>query len=324
MTRIRLRLILEPTFDPLQSRIASQRLAENQSHSQKTIANLAFNCIESNWILFHLSWLRFENQLNFIHTYPLIMINLVIKTVLLVWLIQVSKCEYKPIELTSDQFQLDCLLVHNELREKHCSTPLKYSSKVCPIIGSNVFYDCNSFCYSLQLKTLATRRATVLAQTDGRYMPRLMDSTFGENIYRHRYNRKTNRTNCKTIVHNWYRERSRYDPDNGIATQTRRFAQVVWNATKHIGCGTVASSNPGGHVYTICNYYNLVRFPQNVSQNVMTIDQCDQKLSHRVFKTKRLTDAHWLQECIHEHNNIRRIHSVEALTITDEVSDHLS
>lgn len=40
------------------------------------------------------------------------------------------KAELNAIDLTNNEFQLDCLLTHNKFREKHCSSELKFSLKV--------------------------------------------------------------------------------------------------------------------------------------------------------------------------------------------------
>ncbi len=44
--------------------------------------------------------------------------------------LKILKAEYDVIDLTNNEFQLDCLLSHNKFREKHCSSELKYSHKV--------------------------------------------------------------------------------------------------------------------------------------------------------------------------------------------------
>ena len=161
-----------------------------------------------------------------------------------------------------------------------------------------------------------------MAQNDGKSFSYVTDSSFGENIYRHRYSGESTKTFCKGIVLKWYKEKSRYDwkSQNGVGVDSRRFAQIVWNSTLRVGCASVASIRETGHVFTVCSYYNSDKFPANSSQNIMSVEKCDQKLSQRVFKYKVLTNGGWLQNCIEEHNRIRKLHSVEPLSIENEVS----
>ena len=236
----------------------------------------------------------------------------------LIWtLFHFCRAVIDTIDLTTDEFQLDCLLIHNKIRDKHCSKDIRFSTKVSLKLFSNQF-----LAFDPKLKTLATRRATFLAENDGKRYTRIPDAAFGENVYRHRYRLNSSQTNCKAIVLKWYKEKNLYNwtTPKRVGVRARRFAQLVWNSTQKIGCASVASVGPSGHVFTVCNYYNLVKFPTNSSQNVLSVKQCDQILSKRRFRYKALTTGEWLQQCIGEHNRLRKIHEVQPLTINEVVS----
>ncbi|CAG2165802.1 unnamed protein product [Oppiella nova] len=203
----------------------------------------------------------------------------------------VLKAQLEPKDVTTDEFQLDCLLNHNKNREKHCSSPLKYSPK---------------------LKLFATKRATLLATNGGKNFGSLHTTAFGENSLVMKYENSTP-IDCKRVVENWYKERVKYSwkSQKKISPVSKHFAQMVWNSTQRIGCASVLSDTfPFKYVSIVCTYYNAVPFGRNITQNVRSVKKCDQILS---------THGQWIQECIKEHNRIRKLHSVDPLVINDEI-----
>ncbi|XP_040077198.1 Golgi-associated plant pathogenesis-related protein 1-like [Ixodes scapularis] len=91
---------------------------------------------------------------------------------------------------------------------------------------------------------------------------------YGENIYMigrvpHGYQPK-----AKNVVDAWYKEIKYYNYSNpGFRLKTGHFTQVVWKATRRLGCGWARSYT--GYIYVVCNYDPPGNFRNKFSENVL-------------------------------------------------------
>ncbi|CAG2121250.1 unnamed protein product, partial [Medioppia subpectinata] len=154
------------------------------------------------------------------------------------------KPQFDGKDVTTDVFQLDCLQTHNYYREKHCSSPLKYSPK---------------------LKLFALKRATLLLSNVGTKAASFKNSAIGENTFIMRYDNSTP-IDCKQVVQMWYKVKINYNwkQQTKARPSSRHFVQLVWNSTQRIGCATVYSPHIR-FVSIVCAYHNVVPIGRNIS-----------------------------------------------------------
>lgn len=113
----------------------------------------------------------------------------------------------------------DCLSEHNKYRARHGSPP--------------VFYD-------RTLEQFAMQRAEYMASTDIFAHPRSLP--FGENLYW----RSGRQASCQAALSAWYKEDKWYNYERGsFSPSTGHFTQMIWKATRYVGCASAKSSRTG-------------------------------------------------------------------------------
>ena len=119
------------------------------------------------------------------------------------------------------------LAAHNELRQKHCAPPLRWSAKVA---------------------AAAQKWANTLRDKGCRFGHDNRTS-YGENLA---FFRPTGRVDGAGAVAGWYQEIDSYDfKKPGFSMETGHFTQLVWTATTELGCGVVSCG--GGEIW-VCRY----------------------------------------------------------------------
>lgn len=116
---------------------------------------------------------------------------------------------------------------HNQLREKHCAPPLRWSET---------------------LQKLAQDWADQLRDAGCAFEHR-PNNRVGENLtfFAPRTSQRP-----EDVAYGWYSEVSLYDFAKGkFDFSTGHFTQLVWRGTRHLGCG-VSTCN-GGEIW-VCNY----------------------------------------------------------------------
>lgn len=118
----------------------------------------------------------------------------------------------------------DLLAAHNEHRAKHCAPPLTWSNDVARAAqgwADRLARDC-SFQHS--------------------------GSRYGENLWAG----TDGAFSTREVVAAWYAEAAKYDFRRpGFSMSTGHFTQLVWVATRRIGCGTATCK---GNRIWVCNY----------------------------------------------------------------------
>jgi uncharacterized protein YkwD len=118
----------------------------------------------------------------------------------------------------------DLLNAHNEHRARHCAPPLAWSTDVARVAQSwadRLARDC-SFQHS--------------------------GSKYGENLWVG----TDGAFSSRQVVGAWYGEVAKYDFKRpGFSMDTGHFTQLVWVATKRLGCGTATCK---GNRIWVCNY----------------------------------------------------------------------
>ncbi|KAG0280831.1 hypothetical protein BGZ95_008503 [Linnemannia exigua] len=137
-------------------------------------------------------------------------------------------------DLVSAAEQKIILDTHNKHRARHGAAPLTWNAQAAQF-GNNWIQQC-------QFK-----------HSGGKY---------GENL-------AAGYKDFKTGIDAWYNEVSKYNYNNpGFSMATGHFTQVVWKATKSVGCAKKFCPGSNWTIY-ICNYdppgNYQGRFPQNVS-----------------------------------------------------------
>jgi uncharacterized protein YkwD len=114
---------------------------------------------------------------------------------------------------------------HNRLRAKHCAAPLTWSAKLAEIAQrwANALRD----------------RGCQFGHSGGSTGENLAAGTLGT-------------LDPGTVVKMWYDEVAQYHfPDGGFSSNTGHFTQVVWRATRRVGCG---HSQCKGMDILVCEY----------------------------------------------------------------------
>src|SRR5262249_22038898 len=102
---------------------------------------------------------------------------------------------------------------HNRAREKHCAPPLRWSSSLAA--------SAQRWAHTLR------SRGCALAHSEGRYGENLAGGTAGL-------------LNPASVVAMWYDEGKHYSfSSGGFSMTTGHFTQLVWRATREVGCGRV-------------------------------------------------------------------------------------
>lgn len=117
------------------------------------------------------------------------------------------------------------LEAHNRLRAKHCAAPLTWSTNLAEIAQrwANALRD----------------RGCQFGHSGGSTGENLAAGTMGT-------------LDPGTVVKMWYDEIARYHfPDGGFSSNTGHFTQVVWRATRSVGCG---HSQCKGMDILVCEY----------------------------------------------------------------------
>lgn len=113
----------------------------------------------------------------------------------------------------------DCLSEHNKYRARHGSPPLYYDRT---------------------LEEFAMKRAEYMASTDIFAHPRNLP--FGENLYW----RSGRSATCSSALSMWYNEDKWYNYERGnFSPSTGHFTQMIWKATRYVGCASARSSRSG-------------------------------------------------------------------------------
>ncbi len=116
------------------------------------------------------------------------------------------------------------LVVHNQLRAKHCAPPLAWSAEL-----------------AATAKAWADRLAVTCRLEHSR-------GGLGENLWAGTAGAFT----VEQIVGAWYGEIARYSTARpGFSAATGHFTQVVWRGSARLGCG---SARCGGLELWVCNY----------------------------------------------------------------------
>lgn len=159
--------------------------------------------------------------------------------------------EYKKI-LSSNlkSWQKKILVKHNKFRDKHCTPPLKWNSK---------------------LSSLAQNQASKLCKKDAIFHP---DTKYGGNIYIAFLNSNSNvnkQEQAKNSVNNWYNESAKYNYNNPIySIETAHFTQLVWKNTTQIGCGLTSCMQDNQKlIYIDCLYDPPGNFESAYTENVL-------------------------------------------------------
>jgi uncharacterized protein YkwD len=115
---------------------------------------------------------------------------------------------------------------HNRVRAKHCAPPLTWSNKLADIAQK-------------WANTLRDKGCVFGHSPGAKYGENLAAGTQGA-------------LDPTSTVDMWYDEIKLYKfPNGGFSMQTGHFTQVVWQSTKHVGCGHVTCK--GNDIY-VCNY----------------------------------------------------------------------
>jgi uncharacterized protein YkwD len=130
---------------------------------------------------------------------------------------------------------------HNQARARHCAPPLVWSEPVAAVAQA----------WADQLRDA------------GCAFEHSRDRRYGENLF---FYGPSGPTTGVAAVDEWYGEVAAYDfGAPGFSMDTGHFTQVVWRATRELGCGTVSCQ--GGDLW-VCNYHPpgnvLTQFADNV------------------------------------------------------------
>jgi len=88
---------------------------------------------------------------------------------------------------------------------------------------------------------------------------------YGENLAWHSRSSQS----CASLVKLWYDEVEMYDfKSAGFSFSTGHFTQLVWKATKRLGCAKAIGAGSRGGVYLVCNYDPPGNFVGMASFNV--------------------------------------------------------
>lgn len=119
------------------------------------------------------------------------------------------------------------LAAHNRFRARHCAPPLAWSKELVAESGR-------------WARNLAAHRCAFEHNPDPRY---------GENLA---YFRPPGALGQEQVAEEWYREIEHYDFKRpGFSMDAGHFTQLVWVATRRVGCSSVEC---GGGELWVCNY----------------------------------------------------------------------
>ncbi|KAI9814776.1 MAG: hypothetical protein M1827_003042 [Pycnora praestabilis] len=145
-----------------------------------------------------------------------------------------------PSYTSASEFQSDILAAHNFYRSEHNATSLSWNTSLATY-GTKWANGCN-FKHS--------------------------GGPSGENL-------AAGYPNATTAVDAWGNERNDYNfVEQGFSEQTGHFTQVVWKASRSVGCGRVDCAGTGEVPgwYVVCEYYppgNVIgEFEQNVQKQI--------------------------------------------------------
>jgi uncharacterized protein YkwD len=121
---------------------------------------------------------------------------------------------------------LAVLEAHNRVRAEHCAPPLAWSAELASVAQA----------WADQLRD----QGCAFGHSRSRY---------GENLY---FAAPSDQVSGARAVESWASERAAYSfARPGFSMQTGHFTQVVWRATRELGCGTAQCN--GGDLW-VCNY----------------------------------------------------------------------
>jgi uncharacterized protein YkwD len=120
---------------------------------------------------------------------------------------------------------------HNEVRALHCAAPLAWSAEVAAV---------------------AQQWADHLRDSGCKFEHRPRNA-YGENLF---YIDPAGSGRPEAVTRNWYSEVRDYDYSKpGFSGETGHFTQVVWRASKRLGCGVAVCNSAGQSAEIwVCNY----------------------------------------------------------------------
>ncbi|CAH0545884.1 unnamed protein product [Brassicogethes aeneus] len=200
---------------------------------------------------------------------------------------------------TAENFEVDFLNKHNELRKLHGVPPLKLDRKLCKYSETWAEY-------------LATKNVL-------QHRP---ESNYGENIF----------SVCSTeakfcikgeepVVH-WYNDMKNYpfgkEPKN--LKKGGHFTQVIWKSSEYLGVGVAKNNNK---IYVVANYSpagNFVGFyVENVPPPLKSIPNTDSSAKEDFILSLIGTEGNFREDFLKAHNIYRKLHGSQPLSLDEEI-----
>lgn len=145
----------------------------------------------------------------------------------------------------SNQFELEALEVHNELRAEHGVAPLVLNKEI---------------------SKYSQKWAEELAKRDA--MAYSLNQNYGENVYCGWSADPNTKITAKVCVDKWYNEINDFSFGKEPEVLTcGHFTQIVWKNTKELGVGNAKSKS--GKLYVVANYYPPGNYSGQFSKNVL-------------------------------------------------------
>uniref|UniRef100_A0A336LPQ9 CSON000338 protein n=1 Tax=Culicoides sonorensis TaxID=179676 RepID=A0A336LPQ9_CULSO len=143
-----------------------------------------------------------------------------------------------------NEFEIECLNVHNKYRTKHKAPPLTLNKNLCQFAQE-------------WANNLAARGV----------MQHRSNNSYGENIYA-KYGTGNIQVAGNEPVDSWYSEIKDYNFNAGkFSSGTGHFTQVVWKGSRELGVGIAKNSK--GQIFVVANYDPAGNYQGQFKENVL-------------------------------------------------------